>query len=131
MLEAHSMSSADTDLAGRLAITLADLPGVQGAVVCSLRGDVLGDAGVREATKVAAVATFVACRAAALSLRGDLRGMGRLLANSRIDHVGIQSDSGDALILAPGSCYVSLSLQRGFPADVVASSAGLLLRRYL
>ena len=131
MLEARSMGSLDTDLAGRLALTLADLPGVQGAVVCSLHGDVLGEAGIPGAQRAAAVATFVACRAASLSLDGDLRGMGRLLANSRIDHVGIQGDAGDALILTPGPCFVLLSLQRGFPADVVASSASLLLRRYL
>jgi hypothetical protein len=131
MLEQRSPSTIDRDLAGRLALTLADLPGVTGALISSLEGDVLGDSGVADAARSAALATFVAHRADNLSLDGDLRGMGRLLASSQLDHVAISGDPGDAVVLAPGSCFVFLTLQRAYPVASVATPALLLLRRYL
>lgn len=131
MLDQRSTSTIDRDLAGRLAVTLADLPGVAGALIASLDGEVLAESGVGDAPRTAALATFVAHRAGNLALDGDLRGMGRLLAGSHLDHVAISGDSGDAVILAPGSCFVFLALQRAYPVASVATPAHLLLRRYL
>jgi hypothetical protein len=125
------MTETEKDLAEGLAITLVDLPGVQSAVVCSLQGEVLGRSGSGTAERAAALATFVASRGAALSLEGDLRGMGRLVANSRLGYIAIHGEGADALILAPGPCYAFLQLQRGCPADTIAESASLLLRRFL
>lgn len=125
------MSTIDRDLAGRLAVTLADLPGVTGALVSSVEGEVLGESGVGEPPRAAALATFIARRAESLSLDGDLRGMGRLLATGHLKHVAISGDAGDALVLAPGSCFVFLTLQRAYPAASVATPAYQLLRRYL
>ena len=94
-----------------------------GALVSSVEGEVLGESGVGEPPRAAALATFIARRAESLSLDGDLRGMGRLLATGHLEHVAISGDAGDALVLAPGSCFVFLTLQRAYPAASVATPA--------
>ncbi|MEO9255107.1 MAG: hypothetical protein ABI305_06180 [Tepidiformaceae bacterium] len=125
------MSTVDRDLAGRLALTLADLPGVQGALICSLEGELLGESAIADATRCAALATFLACRAEALPLEDDQRGMGRLLTGSQLDCCTISSDRGDSVVLASGPCYVFLTLGRGTPVEPVVTAARQFLRRYL
>ncbi len=131
MLEQRTLSTVDRDLAGRLAIAIAALPGVQTALISSLSGDALGAAGVSDLARGAAFATFIASRAEALSSEDDMRGMGRLLAGSQLDHLVITTEGAEMLILAVGPCYVLLTLGRGATAASTAAAASLLLRRYL
>ena len=65
------------EIAGRLASTAAGIDGVRAATVCSAEGAVLGNAGTDDPAREAALASFVALRAEALPVDGDLRGMGR------------------------------------------------------
>lgn len=131
MLETRSTSSIGRDLAGRLALTLADLPGVQGALIASLEGEMLGESQIADPDRCAALATFLACRAEALPLEDDQRGMGRLLTGSQLDRCTITGDHGDSVVLAPGPCYVLLILARGTPVEPVVTAARQFLRRYL
>ena len=86
---------------------------------------------MQNAPRMAALATFVARRAEALSLDGDLRGMGKVLAESSIQHLAIQGDGGDCAVLVAAGCYVTLILQRAHPAEATVNAARVLLRRYL
>lgn len=130
MVETQAVT-IDRSLAGTLATALAQLPGVQGALVSSLAGEALGAAGVTDPRRGAALATFIASRAEALSSEDDMRGMGRMLAGSRLDHIVIATASAETLIIAAGPCYVLITLGRGAVAASVATAASLLLRRYL
>ena len=80
----HAQAVAIEGVAGnRLASALATVTGVERALVATLEGElVAAEPAVdgTEAGREAALATFVAKRAEALSTDGDLRGMGRLLA---------------------------------------------------
>jgi predicted regulator of Ras-like GTPase activity (Roadblock/LC7/MglB family) len=131
MLETRSMGTVDPELAGRLALTLASLPGVEGALISSLEGELLAESAIGDASRSAALATFLACRAEALPLEDDQRGMGRLLTGSQFDCVAISGERGDAVVLAPGACFVLLALGRGAPAEPAVTAARQFLRRYL
>ena len=131
MLETRTMDAVEPGLAGRLALTLADLPGVNGALICSRQGEPLGEAAIADPARGAALATFIACRAEALPLEDDQRGMGRLLTGSELDCVAISGDHGDAIVLATSACYVLLTLGRSAPAEPVVTAARQFLRRYL
>ena len=86
------------DIASRLANTAAGVDGVKAAIVCSAEGAVLASAGVPEPAKEAALASFVALRAEALPVDGDLRGMGRQLAGSTFSYVSIAGDRSETLL---------------------------------
>lgn len=118
----------------RLAGAIATVMGVERALIATLEGDLVAaePAGsAAEAGREAALATFVAKRAEALSTDGDLRGMGRVLATSRLERVTISSGAGETLLYAPGSCYVLVSLRRGSPVAVSAPAIEQVLRRYV
>jgi len=120
--------SMDKGLAGRLANATASIEGVRGVVVASLDGEALGSAGKAEAARHAALASFVALRAEALPVDGDLRGMGRQLAGSHFEHVAISGPSGDNLILGLGHAYLFLALASGRAATVLPALSPVLRR---
>lgn len=131
---AHAQPVAIDGVAGsRLAAALATVTGVERALVTTLEGELVAaePAGSAEAAREAALATFVAKRAEALSTDGDLRGMGRVLAASQLERVTISSNAGESLLYAPGSCYVLVSLRRGMPVAVSAPALEQVLRRYV
>ncbi len=118
----------DKGLAHRLASATASIDGVRGAVVASLDGEALGSAGNADAARHAALASFVAFRAEALPVDGDLRGMGRQLAGSRFDHVAIAGATGDSLILGLGHAYLYLALASGRAATILPALSPVLRR---
>lgn len=131
----HAQAVAIDGVAGnRLAAALATVTGVERALVTTLEGELVAaePAGAAaEAGREAALATFVAKRAEALSTDGDLRGMGRVLAASQLERVTISSNAGETLLYAPGRCYVLVSLRRGIPVAVSTPALEQVLRRYV
>jgi hypothetical protein len=117
------------ELAGRIATTAAALDGVRSALVCSGEGAVLGAAGVADPAREAALASFVALRAEALPVNGDLRGMGKQLAGSRFSHLAISGTNGDSSVynLARGA-YLSVRIAPGRSATTTAPLAALIRR---
>lgn len=113
----------------RLANSAVGIDGVRSALVLDAEGAVLGSAGFADPAREAAVASFVALRAEALPVDGDLRGMGRQLAGSRLQHVSISGPSGDHLIFALDGPYLYLELIPG-RAPAVISALAPSLRRF-
>ncbi|HNM78068.1 MAG TPA: hypothetical protein PKI89_06885 [Tepidiformaceae bacterium] len=102
------------DIAGRLAGAAAAVDGVRTATVCSSEGAVLGSAGVEDPAREAALGSFLALRAEALPVDGDLRGMGKQLAGSRFSHLSIAGDHDEMLLYAlSGGAYLSVQLAPG------------------
>jgi predicted regulator of Ras-like GTPase activity (Roadblock/LC7/MglB family) len=112
------------ELAMRIATAAAGIDGVRSALVCSADGAPLGAAGVSEPDKEAALASFVAVRAEALPVDGDLRGMGRQLAGSRFSGA-----KGETMLfnLANGA-YLSVRIAPGRAATAIAPLGGLVRR---
>lgn len=126
-----STASMDRALAARLAAAVAAIDGVRSALVCDAEGAALGASGCAEPARDAALASFVALRAEALPVDGDLRGMGRQLAGSRFDHVLISGPGGvDSLICrVGGDTYLALTAASGRSATIRPAIAQVL-RRY-
>lgn len=117
------------ELASRIAATAAGIDGVRSALVCSAEGAVLGAAGIEDAPREAALASFVALRAEALPVDGDLRGMGKQLAGSRFGHLSIAGPAGEAALysLAKGA-YLSVRIAPGKAAATAGPLAALVRR---
>lgn len=117
------------DIAGRLAGAALAVDGVRTATVCSPEGAVLGSAGVEDPAREAALASFLALRAEALPVDGDLRGMGKQLAGSRFSHLAIAGERDETMLyaLTGGACLsVQLAPGRGVTA---APQLAALVRR--
>lgn len=117
------------EIAGRLATTAAGIDGVRAVTVCSAEGALLGSSGTEDPAREAALASFVALRAAALPVDGDLRGMGRQLAGSTFNHLAISSEREETLLynLNHGA-YLSVQIAPGRGSSV-ANQISALVRR--
>lgn len=117
------------ELASRIAATAASIEGVRSALVCSGEGAVLGSAGVDDGPREAALVSFIALRAEALPVDGDLRGMGKQLAGSKFSHLTVAGSAGDSAVynLAHGA-YLSVRLAPG-KAPLTAAPLSDLVRR--
>jgi predicted regulator of Ras-like GTPase activity (Roadblock/LC7/MglB family) len=102
------------EMAVRIAGAAQGVEGVRSALVSSSDGVVLGAAGSEDASREAALTSFVALRGEALPVHGDLRGMGRQLAGSKLSHVSIAGADGELLIYAIGrGTYLSARIASG------------------
>jgi hypothetical protein len=117
------------EIAGRLAITAVGIEGVRSATVCSADGATLGNAGPADPEREAALASFVALRAEALPVDGDLRGMGRQLAGSLFSHLSIAGDGYETMLfnLTRGA-YLSVQVAPG-RSSLAAVPLATLVRR--
>lgn len=117
------------EMASRLASAAVGVDGVRSAIVCSAEGAVLGSAGVGEPAKEAALVSFVALRAEALPVDGDLRGMGRQLAGSRFSHLAVAGDRSETLLYTlSNGAYLSVQLAPGRGASASQPLATLVRR---
>ena len=117
------------EVAGRIASAAAGVDGVQSALVCSAEGAVLGAAGVADAAREAALGSFIAARAEALPVDGDLRGMGKQLAGSRFSHMAMAGLAGDAMLFnLTAGAYLSVRLAPGRTATTTGPLASLVQR---
>jgi len=117
----------------RAARALKETPGVTGVVIGTAEGDVLStaDAGNSNAAKETALATFAGRRAEALTMDGDLRGMGRLVAGSMLRHIVWSGPRGDAVCIPLPGHVVFASCRPGAAGDALVASVNLIIRRYL
>ncbi|MGH2632456.1 MAG: hypothetical protein ACRDG3_03510, partial [Tepidiformaceae bacterium] len=75
-----AVSGPGPDGPDRAARALKETPGVTGVVICNGEGEVLSTLdGGANAAREGALATFAARRAEALTMDGDLRGMGKVV----------------------------------------------------
>lgn len=117
------------DFAGRIATAAAGVDGVRSALVCSSEGALLGAAGVSEPEREAALASFVAIRAEALPVDGDLRGMGKQLAGSRFAHLSISAPAGETLLYNLGaSAYLTVRIAPGRAPSTSGPLAAIVRR---
>lgn len=107
-------TAAVREIAGRIAGAAAGVEGATSALVCSSEGAVLGAAGVADPAREAALGSFIAARAEALPVDGDLRGMGKQLAGSRFSHMAVAAEGGDSMLfnLTHGA-YLSVRIAPG------------------
>ena len=111
------------EIAARIASTAAGVEGVTSALVCSSEGAVLGAARVADPAREAALGSFIAARAEALPVDGDLRGMGKQLAGSRFRHMAVAADGGDSMLFdLTNGAYLSVRIG---PGRTPATSAPL------
>jgi hypothetical protein len=117
------------EIAARIATTAAGIDGVRSALVCSGEGAVLGAAGLADPHRDAALCSFVALRAEALPVDGDLRGMGRQLAGSKFAHVTMSGASGDSMVfnLVSGA-YLAVRVAPGKSATSTGPLTALVRR---
>lgn len=117
------------EFAGRIAAAAAGVNGVRSALVCSADGAMLGAAGVTEPAREAALASFVAIRAEALPVDGDLRGMGKQLAGSKFTHLSISAPAGETLLYNLGAAaYLAVRVAPG-RAPAVSGPLAAIVRR--
>jgi predicted regulator of Ras-like GTPase activity (Roadblock/LC7/MglB family) len=119
------------DVARRLGFALAKIDGVRGVLVCSKDGAVLDSNGQVDPPRDAALTSFLGTRAESLSIDSDLRGMGRMLAGSKLESMTLSSPSGESMLLPAGSAYLFVSLMPGRPAASIGPLAATTARRYL
>jgi hypothetical protein len=122
----------DPAVASRLAAALAAIDGVRSALVCDAQGAALASSGCAEPARAAALASFVALRAEALPVDGDLRGMGRQLAGSHLEHVLVAGPGAADTVISgiDGHHYIALTTASGRTTTILPAVAQLL-RRYV
>jgi predicted regulator of Ras-like GTPase activity (Roadblock/LC7/MglB family) len=122
-------ATIEKELARRVAAAAAAVEGVRSAIVCGADGAVLGAAGGSEPNREAALASFVAIRAEALPVDGDLRGMGKQLAGSKFAHLAISGFGGETLLYnLGGSAYLSVRIAPGRSTTCSGPLAALVRR---
>ena len=114
--------------------SLGETPGVTGAIVCTrdgeilgITGDTTGDQGARDA----ALATFMVRRAEALTMDGDLRGLGRLVTGSTLRHIVLSGRRESGLCIASGDHLVLVSCRNGIAGASLLEQINVIIRRYL
>lgn len=118
------------DLANRLARELMEVPGVRAAVVTNHAGDLLAAAGGEHTARRAALAAFLVRRADGASLGGDLRGLGRVVAQSRLEHVLFAGPGGEGALLVAATWLVLVAFERGTAAELAVTTVRQVLRHY-
>jgi hypothetical protein len=121
--------TAAAELAGRLVWALRDLPGVTGVAACTGDGELLAASDEGAGPREAALAAFLACRGEALTSDGDLRGIGRLLAVSHLEHVTVAGPRSEFVVLIQGPWRIALQCAKGM-AGSVADSARTAVQGY-
>lgn len=126
-------SHSRADGPDRAARALKETPGVTGVAICSAEGDLLStaDAARPDTSREAALATFACRRGEALTMDGDLRGMGKLVAGSGLRHIVWSGPRGDAVCIPWTGHVVFAACQPGAAGEALLASAGLIVRRYL
>ena len=110
--------------------SLGETPGVTGAIVCTRDGEVLGTTG-EQGARDAALATFMVRRAEALTMDGDLRGLGRLVTGSTLRHIVLSCRREGGLCIASGDHLVLVSCRGGIPGASLLEQINAIIRRYL
>ncbi|MFN8508271.1 MAG: hypothetical protein U0547_11990 [Dehalococcoidia bacterium] len=118
------------EMGQRLAADASTIQGVTRAVVCDRDGSVLGANGDAEPHRAAALGAFLGGRGEAMTQGGDLRGLGRVLSESRLREVRVTGANGDVIVVESGQGRVVAGLNRGGANDATGSALRSLVQRY-
>lgn len=118
------------EMGQRMAADASTIQGVARAVVCARDGDVLGATGDPEPQRAAALGSFLSGRGEAMTLGGDLRGLGRVVADSHLREVRVTGANGDVIVVESGQGRVIAGLARGTANDTTGAALQSLVRRY-
>lgn len=129
--EREQSPEVSKEVARRVGYALAKIDGVRGVLVSSRDGAVLEANGQVDPARDAALTSFLGSRAESLSIDSDLRGMGRMLAGSRLESITLSGPAGESILLPAGSAYVFVPLMPGHPAASIAPVAASTAKRYL
>lgn len=130
MPDAGLAASFSPETARRFAASAAEAQGVAAVIVCGREGDVLAGSGPVDVRKEGALASFIAQRAEALAEDGDLRGMGKSLANGRLEEITLSGPAGESVLLSFPQCYAFVSLRRGANGPATVASLRVIAQRY-
>jgi predicted regulator of Ras-like GTPase activity (Roadblock/LC7/MglB family) len=119
-VEAEEAKQTRDETAERLARDLKRIADIEGVLICSQRGQVLGQNTNGDPVKEAALTAFVGYQAEAL---------GVLLNAGRLKQVVLAGEKWRAMVVAHEQSYVGLSLARR-TSDSVAQAIQTTLRRY-
>lgn len=118
--EAEEAKQTRDETAERMARDLKRIAGIEGVLICSRKGHVLGQNTSGDPVKEAALAAFVAYQAEALGI---------LLNAGRLKQVVLAGEKGRVMIVTHEQSYVGLSLARR-TSNSVAQAIQTTLRRY-
>ena len=106
------------EVADRIAGYLSQQDGVTAATVTGTEGQLLASAGADDPQREAALAAFICERAEEISQEGDLRGMGKLVAESEFQQLALAGPTTEGLVIR----------LQGRAAVLVTGPAGQLAR---
>lgn len=118
------------EMGQRLAADASTIQGVTRAVVCDRDGTVLGANGDSEPHRAAALGSFLGGRGEAMTQGGDLRGLGRVLSESRLREVRVTGANGDVIVVEGAEGRVVAGLTRGGANDATGTALRSLVQRY-
>jgi len=119
-VEAEEAKQTGDETAERMARDLKRIADIEGALICSRKGQVLGQNTSGDPVKEAALTAFVGCRAEVL---------GVLLNAGRLKQVVLAGEKRRVMIVVHEQSYVGLSLARQ-TSESVAQAIQTTLRRY-
>lgn len=117
------------EMGQRLAADASTIQGVTRAVVCDRDGGP-GANGDAEPHRAAALGSFLGGRGEAMTQGGDLRGLGRVLSESRLREVRVTGVNGDVIVVESGQGRVVAGLNRGGANETTGSALRSLVQRY-
>lgn len=118
------------EVAERIAAYLSQQDGVSSATLTGPERQLLASAGAENPERDAALTAFVCERADAIPMEGDLRGMGKLVAESEFQQLAISATNGDGLVMRlRGSTAVLITGRAGQLASA-ATAASVVASRY-
>jgi len=120
-VEAEETERMGDGTAERIARGLKRISGVEGALICSQEGEVLGQDTSDDPVREAALTAFVGHRAEALAV---------LLNAGQLRQVALAGEKWRAMIVTHEQNYVGLSLAQRTSAEAMAPTIQMTLRRY-
>jgi hypothetical protein len=119
-----------TDIAERMAVDAASTSGVTAAVVASVEGSIEAGTGALAVERGAALARFLAARATAAASQEDLRGLGRIVSESRLREVRFAGPTGEGVVLVADHELLLALLDRGRTVESTTPALWNVMWRY-
>lgn len=116
------------EVADRIAAYLSQQDGVRSATVSGPQGSLLASAGAQEPEREAALAAFICERAEEIPMEGDLRGMGKLVAESEFQQLAIAGPKGEGLVIRLQGAAVLVTGSAGQLAAAASATAAVANR---
>lgn len=118
----------DVETAERIVGFLAGQDAVVGATVGATDGTLLRSRGAAEPAVEASLAAFICHHAAEVVSADDLRGMGKIVSESKFERLAISGAKGDALVISLNGGCLLLSVRPGGLATAAQAAAPVINR---